>query len=482
MSLVLEIEFLSGVCRATREPGNEYPDWPPQPDRVFSALVSAWGVRGEQPQERAALEWLERQPPPVVHASGHTARTTPTVFVPPNDFKTSKAMHTYIRVMPDRRPRQPRCFPVARPDDPLMAFAWSTEPGPVLFEALDAMARDVSYLGHSSSLTRCRFVPSSAVTSRHLAETARRRVYPGRLSELEVAYRENPIRPKICPGAPAFARRISASESIEAPGDWLVLEVVGGKTPDSRAAALVCRLLRQTLMSGYRKIGQGNVIPEEISGHTTDGAPTRNPHIAIVPMMFVGFPHADGHLLGFALVPPRGNNLNQIGGLRAAFEKIAPYDERRERRILTLEGEPLNESLYLATAPLDMRKRSLSFQPYMKPSRIWASVTPIVLDRHLKRRSEVEQQELIANACENSGLPRPRIDQIQIGKYSTIEGMPPARPLRGAPPWTRWKIPQSIASRPLVHAVVDFGQDISGPVLLGAGRFTGLGLCRATGG
>ncbi len=38
MSLVCEIEFLTGVCRAAVEPGRRSPDWPPQPDRLFSAF------------------------------------------------------------------------------------------------------------------------------------------------------------------------------------------------------------------------------------------------------------------------------------------------------------------------------------------------------------------------------------------------------------------------------------------------------------
>ena len=113
MSLVLEIEFLTGECRAARIPASEAPDWPPQPDRVFSALVSAWVVRGGRRDERRALEWLEQQPPPTIHASGHVARTAPDVFVPPNDLKFSKTAKTYIKVMPDARPRQPRRFPVA---------------------------------------------------------------------------------------------------------------------------------------------------------------------------------------------------------------------------------------------------------------------------------------------------------------------------------------------------------------------------------
>ena len=224
----LRIEFLTGVCRAAREPGEDAPDWPPQPDRIFSALVSAWAARGERSEERAALEWLEEQPTPAIHASDHTSRTTPDVYVPPNDLKASRAAKTYIKVMPERRPRQPRRFPVARPDDPLVMLAWAEEPEPVVFDALDAMARDVGYVGHSASLTRCRFLSGSTVVFRHPAERARRRVYPGRLRELEAAHRTNPVRPSIRPGAPNFAERSSASELSS---DWLVLEAVESAVP-----------------------------------------------------------------------------------------------------------------------------------------------------------------------------------------------------------------------------------------------------------
>ena len=139
---VLEIEFLTGVCRAAIGPASDVPDWPPQPDRVFSALVCAWAVRGERRIERTALEWLETQEPPTIHASRHVARTAPDVFVPPNDLKYSKAAKTCIKVMPEARPRQPRRFPVARPDNPVMAMVWPEEPAPETLETLDMVARD----------------------------------------------------------------------------------------------------------------------------------------------------------------------------------------------------------------------------------------------------------------------------------------------------------------------------------------------------
>ncbi|KKZ10628.1 MAG: hypothetical protein TH68_10095 [Candidatus Synechococcus spongiarum 142] len=105
-------------------------------------------------------------------------------------------------------------------------------------------------------------------------------------------------------------------------------------------------------------------------------------------------------------------------------------------------------------------------------------MTPIVLDRHLKRKDDAEIRELVASACENAGLPRPNPERIRVGKHSAVDGTPPARPLAGEPSWLQWKLPPLLKTRWLTHATIDFEQQVEGPVLLGAGRFTGLGLCR----
>ena len=506
MSLVLEIEFLVGVCRAAHSPASDTPDWPPQPDRVFSGLVSAWAARGEQRIERQALEWLEAQHVPAIHADGHTARTAPDVFVPPNDFQIPKGdlnkqkwyrdyllrgqwppenggqrqrWRQSISTVPDSRLRYERRFPVAVPEDPVMAMVWGADPAPNVLAALDALARDVGYIGHSASLVRCRFLACSEPALAHAAAPARRQVYPGRLQELIRAYRANPVRPFILPGATV----LTEPDAAPAPRDpgWLVLEVVGGFVPDIRAAALMGRALRRALMSGYRRSGRANEIPAVVSGHAPDGSLVRAPHLGIVPMAFAGFPHADGRVFGFALVPPAQTELRDIPGLRAAFEQIAPYDHGTERRVLELKYIPQRKPLLLSPAGV-VGKRSLAPEPYLQPARVWASVTPIVLDRHLKRYDESSIRELIARSCANVGLPRPDPARIQVGKHSGIEGTPPAWPTPGAPPWTAWRVPEPIATRSLTHAVIDFGHEVAGPVMLGAGRFTGLGLCRSFGG
>jgi CRISPR-associated protein Csb2 len=77
----------------------------------------------------------------------------------------------------------------------------------------------------------------------------------------------------------------------------------------------------------------------------------------------------------------------------------------------------------------------------------------------------------------NIGLPEP--GRVVAGKYSAVEGAPSAYASGRAPRWTGWRLPQSLAGRQLTHAVLQFGQPVRGPVILGAGRFVGLGLCRA---
>ena len=118
--------------------------------------------------------------------------------------------------------------------------------------------------------------------------------------------------------------------------------------------------------------------------------------------------------------------------------------------------------------------------PYIAQGRVWASCTPIVLDRHLKATGNEQREEeiagLIRQACANIGIPEP--DRVVPGKHSAFEGTPSAYPSGSAPHWTRWRLPEALASRQLTHAVIAFREPVHGPVILGAGRFVGLGLCR----
>lgn len=487
MSLALEIEFLLGTCYAATGPDSALPDWPPQPDRVFSALVASWGARGENEQEAKALEWLESLPPPLVMAPEAFPRMAAVVYVPPNDPQTGRVGNP--NVMPGFRSRQPRRFPASRPHSALLRFVWrDAGPDAGTLTALNSLAADTAYVGHSASLTRCRFlrVDGDGPTD---ARPVRRRSYPGRFAELRRNYQEfvrsGGQRGRPLAGAPA---------SLEASGDeppqsvfarrWLLLEHVGGDMPDIRASALVGKAIRDTLLAGYGRTGREDRIPEALSGHTPDGSPSRLPHAAIIPLAYVGFPYADGHVMGFAVVPPHDAGLLDDVDFLRALRAVSKLDEVRGRRVMVVKpaagsGRDGFEVLLSPTFEPPANRHSFDARFYARPSRTFATVTPIVLDRHLKQKGDARTEEMVAlisASCRNVGLPEPL--GVVPSKHSAIEGAVSAWPSAGSPPWMRWRVPDTFATRQLVHAVITFAEPVNGPIILGAGRHVGLGLCR----
>lgn len=486
MTLVLEIEYLSGVSFAAIGPDSDAPDWPPQPDRIFSALVATWAARGASQEEAEALQWLETLPPPMLRASDAPARTAPLVYVPPNDPRSDRQKHA-TGVLPALRRRQPRRFPAARPINPLVRLHWeSVRPSQEVFAALQDLARDTSYVGHSTSLTRCCFgrLETPAGADGCEFRPARRRIYQGRLDELRQSFAANRrpssgalVSPPV-PPAPALPTSVFGK-------GWLILDHLEGEMPDLRACAFVAKAIRDTILSGYRQLGLKHDIPEAVSGHANDGTPSRDPHLAVIPLPHVGFPYADGHVMGFALVPPRDRGLLEDQDLCRAMRAIAPLEAHRQRRVMAIKpksGTPRSQGFEVLLSPTieaPAGKRSLDPLLYTRPASLFATVTPIVLDRHLKERGGAREDEIavqIAGACRNIGLPQP--ETIVADKHSAFEGAPSAYPSGASPAWMRWRLPQSLASRQLTHAVVRFSEPVEGPVILGAGRFLGLGLCR----
>lgn len=470
MALILEIDHLLGVSFAARGPDSQAPDWPPQPDRVFSALVAAWGARGMRADERVALEWLERQDHPWIAASGFEARPAPISFVPPNDQTT----------LPAQRRRQPRRFPAALPHDPLARLVWDTEPDGALLGALDALAKDVSYVGHSASLTRCRFSAGEAPAQ---MRQARYGVYEGRLGELEAGFRVNNRPP---PGV--YVKDEQSPRAIPASvfsDEWMTFGVVeGGRAIDLRAAPLAAKELIRTIMSGYKAIGRETSIPLVVSGHEADGTPADAPHLAAAPLANQGFEYSDAAVLGFALIPPRGseNLLSDPDFLRALA--AVSVEVRIDGDDVVRRGLRLKESALTLASSASAGLASMRPDRYVGSATRWATVTPMVLDEHLKTPSraamrgdgEKRQREieaLVAKATTRIGLPEPH--RVKADRHSVFKGSISA--VSKGPDWTRWRVPKVWASRHLTHAVIEFDEPVKGPVILGAGRHAGFGLC-----
>jgi CRISPR-associated protein Csb2 len=501
--LVLTCEYLTGVVVATDVANRERAEWPPHPARLYSAMVSAWGEGGASPHEREALAALETLGPPDVHAPEGSRRTVADHFVPVNDTSLGGRKSVgdgAVGLLPSRRNRQARTFPsIALPDDRReVHFVWvSAEVSPHQRAVLEQIATRVSYLGHSRSLVRLAVsesVPEDLLVWRPSPQgTQMLRVpTPGRLDELETLYMagQRPtvgsiIRYSLAPTA-------GAPSSGALAGPWITLRFAGGLIPAMEAWPYVAWMLRRALVRSVDTLLGAELTREEretvlsvISGHQTDGSPLQTPHAAYVPLANVGFGrYSSGLLLGAAIALPSDAPHVVGDAVRAAITRAmveTPDADTNDQRAFMLRLG-VDGTALLALADDDPR-RSLSAARYIATSRVWTSVTPVVLDRFPRGPSDVP--DVVLQACRHAGLPDPV--HIEAHKHSACAGAPPARPKLAGPSvpgaWrTAWRdehgnTGERFGSRPLTHVTLTFDVPVRGTVLVGAGRYHGLGLC-----
>ena len=207
--------------------------------------------------------------------------------------------------------------------------------------------------------------------------------------------------------------------------------------------------------------------PEWFSGHRLDGTPTASPHLALTPLPFVGSEHADGRIMGLALVLPTGLDQQEAGHCLEPFLRDPATGLPREHPLF--DGQWFECAIELETR--EQPPKNLAPDTWTRESRVWASVTPVVLNRHFDGKDKWERAaESVKDACLHIGLPRPR--EVLLHPVSLVEGVPHAR-----------EYPQLMRKngggrRSHNHAVIVFDEPVRGPVLVGAGRFRGYGLCR----
>ena len=108
------VELLMRRAVITRWDNRAETEWPPHPDRLFMALVAAWGDTGEDPAHRKALEWLEGLSAPALAVPLEVSERTPfTCYVPVNDDSSpvgKKGSYGAMGSIPIGRNRQPRLW------------------------------------------------------------------------------------------------------------------------------------------------------------------------------------------------------------------------------------------------------------------------------------------------------------------------------------------------------------------------------------
>lgn len=469
----MTVELLSGSYDAAQVDDRERAEWPPHPARLFCALVAA--ARGDG--DRSALRWLEAQPSPMIVASGQPRESRRSAYVVTNtrsdegknQFHPGRSNGLWSRTK-------------AVPQSPTVTMVWPVPVDAAVVEHLDEMARRVPYLGRSTGIA---LVAATASTQAAADEVpgeqgaAGRAVYePCDLLEAEVSVRVpypgflEDVDAQFEAGRPAWEvsrhrgyRRRTASAARGAAGagaagerlvpsvytDVLVLQFAGLK-PQAQLTARMTKALNMAVLKAA-----GGRAPAVLHGHGADG----RPHVAFLALPDVGHEHADGHLLGLAVAVPDLPEPERRDVLRAVFGlRRGDGDGVVDLRV---PGVGRVELIY---RPGLVRPWGASPERWRRGSRRWVSATPVILDRHPKRqdRPELVEREIRAS-FRLVGLPDP-VD-LQISEEPL---MPGAARLR------KYDLPDRARERWFRHVAVTFEHRVSGPVLVGAGRYLGVGL------
>jgi CRISPR-associated protein Csb2 len=548
--LTIEVELLTGRYAATSHHDRSRAEWPPHPARFFSALVAALHSGGGQhSEEREALLWLERQPPPSLRVDLEVTeeigrRMVLDVFVPVNDItlvgdpekplrdaraasglvnidpsskkeiaRTRKAvekeeaklaaflqeqgridpdpsavsLNVAKALMPTQRTRQVRTFPVVVPTTPTFAFMWTTELPPQFRAPLERLCDRVTRLGHSSSLVRCviaeKTIEPTLVPDDDAGESSGsnvlRVVSPGQLDRLETDFaRHQGVESRILPSRPQRYRRWKGGQAPPIPprsvfsDEWIIFERAGGARPLSSRGTDAARALRDALLEEHGSSDLSGFL----SGHTNEGQPFEGPHLAFVALPYVGYEHADASIQGVAIIPPCSLPRDDREVL---LRLIARWESRtaREQGTLELSRGTLRQ---LLVRRVDVpEKAALNPSVWCRASRRFVTATPIALDKNpgnlrsnidrTAERASIEAQRAIADACLHIGLPSPV--RVEVSLSPLLRG---TQPLRDFAPWPGQT---GRTSRVRVYAEIEFEERVRGPVLLGAGRYFGLGLC-----
>lgn len=535
----IEVNFLTGRYVATSHNERRRWEWPPHPARLFSGLVAAWAEGEQDPAEREALEWLESQDPPAISASGATPRTAVSHFVPVNDTSiVSRSWHerratdvselaerlhaeltasggevtrkvtqierklakardvdpqvrqpgntnvsSAVGMLPDQRNKQERFYPSVTPDDARVVYSWRAPPSGNGSKVIDQLLQRVTRLGHSSSLVSCRVIHDPPDATHEIGDSGEsmRAVRRGQLSELERQFeRHRGFRPRSLPHTDVRYRavdetaRANGLHEPDTAGEWIVFEFEHSSraVPATRAVELATAMRAAVLH--YAR----DPIPEELSGHRPQGAPTAAPHVAFLPLPYVGFPRADGRLLGIAVSVPK-----TVGDAarRVLYCAIGKWEETAGRALKLTLGSRGVVHLSRLRGPVTL----VSLRPgvWYRTSRHWISATPLALPRHPGRlgggstsaraRAWASAEAAVAAACGHVGLPEPAAVEVSLSAF--LVG---ARAARHFPPFNQIGRDGGPVRRQLVHASLTFEEPVTGPMMLGSGRFLGLGLMR----
>jgi CRISPR-associated protein Csb2 len=532
--LVLKVTLLDAAFHGRRDGGE--PEWPPSPLRAFQALVAAAAARrrgtgpepGPDAEARAALEGLERLPPPLIVAPrGEPAPTGRRTYVPNNAADLVAA--AWARGSADADIADHRVEKDVRPvrlvDGDAIHYVWDLPDGLPggSNRTLADVARGITHLGWGidQAVADLRLLDEAPAVSGHVwrpaaaGGTPLRVPVPGTLSALIArhgaflrrvrAAAEGPTFEPVPPLAAyaAVAYRCATAGDGPAPGRPFAAFRLVSADPDGRNPAF--------------RAAEGHVVAA-MTRHAAGDMAERT-HCPPEWIKSVVHGHGDGdrkQLVGppearrFSYLPlptieHRGESGRVVGPIRRVLVAEAPGGDGRDAAWASrLGGADLAEEgtgeSRAALAPLPASDWVL--RQYTGPDEgaaEWTSVTPVLLPgyddpAHFRRRladrerrpTADEQKRLLARLSDRiDELLRKALRQAgfadEIADAADLDWRKVAF-LPGARPAWEFDPPAHLKMFPRYHVRIRFRHPdgrplpVRGPLAVGAGRHYGLGL------
>ncbi|MTW17846.1 type I-U CRISPR-associated protein Cas5/Cas6 [Rhodoplanes serenus] len=488
--LCIEVHFLDGRYHGRSEDGRDR-QWPPNPHRLFQALVAAGNLGFRRTEfsdpKQDALRWLERRAAPEIVAAPACAAPLVRLYVPNNDMdKVARAWAQDKE--PEKQPNELRTDKDLRPHrlegDATVRFLWPIaddewERAQPHAAVLCAEARHLHVLGLGIDLV--------AGHGRVLDQAARRTL-PGEtwVAEPGVGWR-TPIDgslDELFERHRAFGRRVQvgrgrgAERWVAPPSPPTVFQEVayrrraaGRRRPvhvfrlvdedrtasfDPRTTIEIAARLRHAAHEGARGLKLDPEFVERfVCGHGDD-VDSKNDRFSYVPLPTIPFGGRDGRIRRVLLAEPFGGGDTRA---RAVVRRLTGA-------LLVAEdtGEVTAELRPLST---DERDADGVLARYCPPGGAtqWGTATPMVLPGRDDFRSR-KAHALVLKALAQAGYATP-VAEIHLQREPVFPGGEPA----GA-----YRVPAYLKALPRTHVVITFAEPVQGPLAIGAGRHVGLGL------
>ncbi len=452
--------------------------WPPSPGRLFQALVAGCAPRAELPEVPAsALRWLEEQPAPVVHAPKVVWGSPLVQYVPHNHLDAKGGDPGRVASVRAPKHTRARLLPV----DASVVYVWPAPPAQLVC-ALEELAQGLYSLGRGQDQAWARLrVVDAAELEEMVDGLVRHGPTPGTA--------DGAILTCPCPGSlDSLVRRHAAqlgrlswsgrTQVLSRAPQALLREIRYGGNPVARlyelqddhgrfssAPAVRCVSVVEEIrdQAEGRLVGTGverlaNQARRYLSGRLRGASPLER--VQLLPLPSIGHEHVDGAIRRVLVRVPPTCPVDG-GDLHWAIQQCS-----------------LDGAAVVAAADTSM----LRHYGLERGQRRWTSVTPVVLpDVAARRRLEpgVDRKSAderlvdhglaeaaVADALRHAGV-RARMRSVEVRREPfTRKGDRAELYARG----TRF------AKERLWHLRLALDRPVRGPLVLGDGRFLGLGL------